>query len=338
VAWGVGAAMLVVTGVVTVWALAGRAHRLGLVAADLAICIGLTVLSRVAQRPGQFHGGMPTLTSVWAAGPVIEAGLLLGSAAGVMAGLLQFGASVIVREGFDGRTLVNGLLLVIVGGIAGYLATLSVRAEQDRALAAAERAKLAERDRLTRSIHDGVLQVLGLVHRRGLAAGGPWAELGREAAAQEAALRALITSRAIAPTPTGLRNLSAELAALRSARVIVSVPEAAVLLPSPEAGEVFDVVRAALRNVEQHAGPDSRAWVFLEDLGGEVAVTVRDDGVGIGAGRLDEAVAQGRLGVAESIRGRVADLGGRVQITSSPGEGTEVEIVIPSGFSTDSGS
>jgi signal transduction histidine kinase len=336
VAFGVGGAMLLVTGVVTVWAFAGRAHRLAFVSADLAICIVLTVLTRAAQHPSQFHGDMPTLTSVWAAGPAIEAGLLLGSIAGIVAGLLQFVASIVVREGYDGHTLANGLLLLIVGGIAGYLATFTLRAEQERALAAAEGARLAERDRLTRSIHDGVLQILGLVHRRGLAAGGQWAELGQEAAAQEAALRALITSQSISPTPTGLRNLAGDLTALRSTRVTVSVPDAPVLLASHDAGELLDVVRAALDNVEQHAGPDAKAWVFLEDLGGEVVVTVRDDGVGIRSGRLDEAVSEGRLGVAESIRGRIADLGGRVKITSSPAEGTEVEIVTPSHHSTGS--
>jgi signal transduction histidine kinase len=56
---------------------------------------------------------------------------------------------------------------------------------------------------------------------------------------------------------------------------------------------------------------------------------VRDDGVGIAPGRLDEAAAEGRLGVAKSIRGRIADLGGRIALHSAPGEGTEIEIVVP---------
>ena len=39
--------------------------------------------------------------------------------------------------------------------------------------------------------------------------------------------------------------------------------------------------------------------------------------------------AQGRLGVAQSIRGRIADLGGTVRINSAPGQGTEVELAVP---------
>jgi signal transduction histidine kinase len=329
VAYGVGAAMVVVTGLVVWLATTGRAHRLAFVIADAAVCVVLTLLSHVAQHPSQFHGGMPTLTSIWAAGPAIEGGLLLGSAGGVVAGLLQFGASVIVREGHDGRTYANGALLLIVGGIAGYVATLTVRAERQRASAEAELARQAERDRLTRSIHDGVLQLLGLVRRRGAAAGAEWADLAREAATQEAALRALITSEARDPTPAGGQDVAADLVGLRSERVVVSVPQTPVLLPSRVAGEVLDAVREALRNVALHAGADATAWVLVEDLRDEVVVTVRDDGVGIAPGRLDEAATEGRLGVAKSIRARVADLGGQTELRSTPGEGTEIEIVIP---------
>ncbi|MDQ1743043.1 MAG: hypothetical protein QOE23_1382 [Pseudonocardiales bacterium] len=329
VAFGVAVAMVLVTGVVGWAASTGRAHRLGFVLADLIICAALTILTRVAQQPDQFHGGMPTLTSIWGAGAAIEAGLLLGGTAGVLAGAVQFAASVVAREGYDGRTLANGVLIVIVGGIVGYLATAAVRAEQERAEAAAEHARLIERDRLTRSIHDGVLQVLGLVHRRGAEAGGEWADLATEAAVQEAALRALITSQALAPPPAGRRNLTADLVALRSELVTVSVPDAPVVLACQVADEVLAATREAVRNVERHAGEAATAWVFLEDLGNRVVVTVRDDGDGIQPGRLDEAAAEGRVGVAESIRGRVAELGGQVRISSVPGEGTEIDIVVP---------
>ena len=70
------------------------------------------------------------------------------------------------------------------------------------------------------------------------------------------------------------------------------------------------MVGACLDNVARHVGADAPAWVLLEDLGDRVVVTVRDEGPGIPDGRLEEAEAQGRLGVSESIRGRIADLGG----------------------------
>jgi signal transduction histidine kinase len=45
--------------------------------------------------------------------------------------------------------------------------------------------------------------------------------------------------------------------------------------------------------------------------------------------RLAEAAAAGRLGVAQSIRGRIRDLGGTVTIVTAPGAGTEVEMRVP---------
>jgi signal transduction histidine kinase len=66
----------------------------------------------------------------------------------------------------------------------------------------------------------------------------------------------------------------------------------------------------------------------VEDEPTAVTVTVRDDGPGIRPGRLEEAAGQGRLGVAQSIRGRLADLGGTATITTGPEQGTEVELTV----------
>jgi signal transduction histidine kinase len=84
-----------------------------------------------------------------------------------------------------------------------------------------------------------------------------------------------------------------------------------------------------LGNVRRHAGPDAQAWVLLEDEGDGLRVTVRDDGAGFAAGRLAEAAAQGRLGVVQSIEGRLRAAGGSARLTSAPGQGTEVEPYAP---------
>ena len=53
------------------------------------------------------------------------------------------------------------------------------------------------------------------------------------------------------------------------------------------------------------------------------------DGVGMTKQQLEDAVAAGRLGVKESIIGRVVDLHGTSTVHSAPGEGTEWELRIP---------
>ncbi|GAA4245674.1 ATP-binding protein [Dactylosporangium darangshiense] len=112
-------------------------------------------------------------------------------------------------------------------------------------------------------------------------------------------------------------------------KVTIAAPATPVLLPSPVAAEVAAAVAAALDNVARHAGAGAKAWLLLEELDDTVTVTVRDDGRGIPEGRLAEAERAGRLGVAQSIRGRVRDLGGTVTVSSTPGSGTEVELHIP---------
>ena len=73
-------------------------------------------------------------------------------------------------------------------------------------------------------------------------------------------------------------------------------------------------------------GPTRGAWLLVEDEGAHVQVSVRDNGSGFAAGRLAEAEADGRLGVPHSIVGRLRAVGGAACVTSSPGQGTEVEL------------
>ena len=80
-----------------------------------------------------------------------------------------------------------------------------------------------------------------------------------------------------------------------------------------------------------HAGSDASAFVLLEDLGETVIVSIRDDGVGIADGRLEEAISEGRLGIAKSIVGRMNWLGGSAKLNTGPGCGTEWELTIPRG-------
>ncbi|MEU4157753.1 ATP-binding protein [Actinoplanes sp. NPDC026670] len=218
------------------------------------------------------------------------------------------------------------LMLVAAAAIAGLGIAhhLTERwAERKRAEQIRKEAAAAERDRLARPIHDGVLQVLALVQREG------GTELAALAGEQEVALRNLLSGAATPDGPRGDTDLRAALTALATPRVEVSAPAGAVLLPAGRAAELLAAVQAALDNVGRHAGPGARAWILLEDETDGVRVTVRDDGAGFEPQRLAEAAAAGRLGVAQSMRGRIADLGGATEIFSRPGQGTEVEFHLP---------
>jgi signal transduction histidine kinase len=64
--------------------------------------------------------------------------------------------------------------------------------------------------------------------------------------------------------------------------------------------------------------------VYVEPTDDGVVVSVRDDGVG-----FDPAAVTERVGLARSIRGRVEELGGQVDVATAPGRGTEVRFTVP---------
>ncbi|NLU74535.1 sensor histidine kinase [Streptomyces sp. HNM0575] len=136
-----------------------------------------------------------------------------------------------------------------------------------------------------------------------------------------------------APAAAAECDLRALLSPYSGSRVTFVEPGAPVPLPAQAANEVAAAVSAALDNVRQHAGgpegEEAQAWILLEDEPDAVLVTVRDDGPGLEEGRLADAEAEGRMGVALSIRGRLRDLGGSAELVSVHGQGTEVELRVP---------
>ena len=66
--------------------------------------------------------------------------LLAGPLGGIAAAAFQIAASMIARGGYDGRTEYSGVLLLVSGALIGYVARLTVRAEDDLRRASAERA------------------------------------------------------------------------------------------------------------------------------------------------------------------------------------------------------
>ena len=165
------------------------------------------------------------------------------------------------------------------------------------------------------------------MQRHGPSMGETGTKLAALAGEQETALRSLLTGLVV--PHAGPADLRAALHALGSPAVEIVSPAQPIPLPAGTANEITAAVRAALDNVDQHAGDGAHAWVLLEDETDAVRITVRDDGEGIAPGRLEKARAAGRLGVAQSMCGRIADLGGATTIGEGPGGGTEVEFWVP---------
>ncbi|WP_221442487.1 MacS family sensor histidine kinase [Nocardiopsis algeriensis] len=340
-AWGVLVLMAAWT-VVTALAYAAPERRTWrLLTVDLAVTFGCLFATAAAATPFYLTQA-PPLSGYWFAGAALAASVIWGRRGAVAVALLYGSADLLLRALMGAAVTpatARGVVLLLLTGLAvGHMARISGQAEERFAQAVALEARLREREQLARSIHDSVLQVLSLVSRRGAEVGGEAAELGRMAGEQEVRLRALLTDGtsdpaqadeagpAPAPDRTDLRDL---LRPLESVRVAVSAPATPVTLPGPTARELAAAVSAALDNVARHCPEGTRAWILVEDEGDAVAVSVRDEGPGIPEGRLEQARREGRLGVAQSVQGRLRDLGGTAEILSLPGQGTEVELRIP---------
>ncbi len=251
---------------------------------------------------------------------------------GLFAGAVLVAADLSVRDDLTQSTYGNVFLLLVGGPVVGFMSESLQLMAQERDAAQREALAEAERARLARVVHDGVLQVLALVQRRGAEIGGDASELGRLAGEQEAALRTLIRSQdSLAPdTGAGTLDLASRLGRLAARPgVHVATPGAPVELPighrrpsswpwSPRASTTCPRTSATTR-------PPGCCWRrSTTGWSSRCATRVRASR----DGRLEQAAAEGRLGVRESIRGRIADLGGTAEL-STGSFGTEWEFVVP---------
>lgn len=314
---------------------------------DLGVAMILVVLG--ARFPG-FATVYPVTTALsW--------GAARGLPGGIAAGAVLAATSVVARltgaaplDGQGAQQLVavgrDPVYFVLAGGGTGFVATLlersaaQVRTAQAAQMRERERAaRLTEREVLGRQIHDSVLQVLAMVHKRGreLAQSEPVpasevARLADLAAAQERTLRTLILR-----APDDMDGVTSQ-ALLRSALEAAAEPVRGTLditvsvvddvtLPASHVHEIQAAVEQALANVIRHAQA-RRVWILSEVDSGDVVVTVRDDGRGFefDVGRLRAA---GKFGLLRSIGGRVEQLGGTLRVDTAPGRGTEIELRVP---------
>jgi signal transduction histidine kinase len=201
-----------------------------------------------------------------------------------------------------------------------------------RAISFAEfgRAVADERARVAREIHDGLAQYLFAVstHATMLQQGAPPEETLRklkeaaDAAQQEArfAILALSTAAGNAPFDAALHRYIDFLTADGQLEVDLAIDPAVRLAPDEQI-EVFRIVQEGLANVRKHANA-TRADVVIGLRDGERYVSVRDDGEGFDG----EAAAAGQG--LKNIRARTKSIDGGFTVTSRPGSGTALEVVL----------
>jgi signal transduction histidine kinase len=319
---------------------------------DLIVSTGFLLVAPLLAEPGSlseqpFLAAAYPLSSVltWAAAGLVPGVVVAGAlfvplalsrplndlpyaelSAGEIAGVITMG----VYYAFGAVTI--GLFSATLERAARDLRRANEAAIGERERAARSR----EREAMARTLHDSVLQSLALVHRRGRqlskqphVEGSEVAELVQVVEEEERALRSLL-QRQPEDAPEGALPLRTVLQAaafgISGLTVTVSTVDP-VWIRASGAEEVSAAVRQALDNVVRHAQATG-VTIFGERDGAEIAISVRDDGVGFD---VDEAsmAADGKLGITRSMRGRIEQVGGTMRIESAPGRGTEIEFRLP---------
>lgn len=312
------------------WAYREPERRLiGVLALDLGFTVLLTGLS-----PLVLGTGVLPVTAFWATGAPLAIAICRGWLAGTISALLLVMLEFFLVPSADPTAWGTLLALVLAVAALGWTVDQLRHNTNENAQVHATAAALAERQRLARIVHDGVLQVLAMVEREGSQLGPRGAMLARQAHEQEAALRSLIQEKDLSvdsrdPKDMTHRNFSVLLDRHASPTVTVSTPADPLLLVSQRAAELDAAISEALNNVAKHAGPQARAWVFLENDGDHLMVSIRDNGVGGNPQAFAQAMESGRMGMRHSIYGRVAELGGTATLRTAPGRGVEWEFRIP---------
>ena len=332
-----------VIGVMFAWSIGllfYRRRTVRVVVIEVAIAVVGILATMLAETPEAIAAGQFTIPTIWAAGSVAGGAVVAGVRGGLAAAAAIVVADLVEVGGQPTQSTVHNIVLVVLlGGLVGLAVDLARTGLEREEQVLLERERLHERERIARVVHDGVLQSLAYIHRRGDEIGGDAAELSIIAAEQERSLRRFVSGTGApdaAADPADLRggegaevDLRMLLTAHERPDVVVAVPADPVVVDRLVAAEVDAAVAAALDNVDRHAGPGAHAWLLLEGDSDGIELTIRDDGAGAALADLLRAAERGRMGVSASIRGRVEDLGGTVTWSTRPGGGCVVRMTVP---------
>ncbi len=309
---------LVVAGALLVLAGLSWSTPLGLVTTNLHVLLPLAVVGagafvawyRIDERQGRHWSNR----TAWQRAAVILQPIL-----GTV--IAATGVVVLVSSGRGLQEVWNGALAalaVLVGAgviAAPFVLALYRNLQQEQA----ERVRAGARADIAAHLHDSVLQTLALIQRR---ADDPQT-VQRLARSQERELRSWLYA---GQQPAADRLAGALTAEVHEVEDDHAVPVDLVVTGdqpmTPDGDALVKATREALLNAVRHGHPPVSVYVEIGAAGAEVFVRDHGDGFDL------TDVAEDRLGVRESILGRMARVGGTARIRRLE-QGTEVVLSLP---------
>ena len=241
------------------------------------------------------------------------------------------------------------LALCVLAGVALLYAAYLLRVrELARQFEIRSKARIAERNRIARELHDSLLQGFqGLMfrlqgvrnllpHRPGEAVAALDQALSRAdstiSEARDAVQDLRASARAVGDLSDALQAMAKEFGAEEGSDITCQVSVAGrrrALLPQV-CDEIYQVAREALRNAFTHSR-GQHVEIELEYSDKSLIMRVRDDGVGLEQEFLERGARSGHWGL-QGMRERTVRLGGTFNLWSRSDAGTEVEIVVPAAY------
>jgi signal transduction histidine kinase/phage shock protein PspC (stress-responsive transcriptional regulator) len=274
----------------------------------IVVAVGMAVIWRQLDTDRTLN--LPGVRWALAGGAALAAG-------GLILLLATTGQLANARNGFAAT-------LVILTGVVLATAPIWRRLLASRDEERTARVRSEERAAVAAHLHDSVLQTLALIQRH---ADDPQS-VSRLARSQERELRAwLYDPKVVREGGTWAGVVAAMVAEVEADHALLVDPVVVGDAPIDDAlAGLGAATREALVNAAKHSGATA-ADLYTEVTPERVSVYVRDRGKG-----FDPAeVPDDRRGLRDSVAGRLTRLGGTVAVRSAPGEGTEVELVLPRG-------
>jgi signal transduction histidine kinase len=294
---------------------------------EAALAVGLSIIDGWVFEPGHVFEVSQSLATQYPLIAVVSIGLargpLIAGGVGMLIGPAEWlGAAL---NGFDDWSMRHQISIIATslfygaaGAVFGWQARLLRSAEADIADRRA-------RDDVARVLHDTVLQTLAMVEQRS-AESDP--ELARAAHQTDRDLRQFLYGSTSRPADSLERRVRHAMERVErhhpldtGVTLSVNVIEDGCSASVDEQEAIAAAAGEAVANALQHAAATS-ITVFVETTErGAVFASVRDDGRG-----FDPTATSDRRGVSDSIIARMRDVGGRAEIRSAPGAGTEVQL------------
>ena len=300
-----------------------------------SIGVGLITAAALvlAVRVGWLDVSVAVAVSLVAAGVVVSwSGRSTRSDVGrqaVGAGLVIVGLLIVVGGRLSWTLLVDGAVVgaVVLLGAALVLGPWMIRTSNAAIQERRDRVRSEEREVVAAHLHDSVLQTLTLIQRRAAEPDADPRVIGALARRQERELRRWLYGHSESWQPgtrlrDALESTAADVEDLHGITVeLVVVGDADV---DDRSHALVGAAREAMVNAAKFSGCTSVS-VYAETGGDALSVFVRDRGVGFDLA----SIPADRQGLRGSIVARMASVGGSAVVHSSPGNGAEIELTLP---------